>query len=61
MALLIIAGGLCRLPAPRVRGYAGGQARQVFRDLANGLGAIPAERFLALVRRQALRLTTYTA
>jgi len=35
MALLVIASGLYRLVARRMRGYADAQARQVFRDLIN--------------------------
>jgi hypothetical protein len=33
MALLVIASGLYRLLARRMRGYADAQARQIFRDL----------------------------
>ena len=33
MALLVIASGLYRLMATRMRGYADAQARQIFRDL----------------------------
>jgi hypothetical protein len=33
MALLVLASGLYRLMARRMRGYADGQARQIFRDL----------------------------
>jgi hypothetical protein len=33
MALLVVASGLYRLLAQRMRGYAAAQARQVFRDL----------------------------
>ena len=33
MALLVLAGGLYRLMANRMRGYQGAQARQIFRDL----------------------------
>lgn len=33
MALLVLASGLYRLTAHRMRGYAGAQARQIFRDL----------------------------
>ena len=33
MALLVIASGLYRLLAKRMRGYADAQARQIFRDL----------------------------
>ena len=35
MALLVIASGLYRLLARRMRGYADAQARQIFRDLVN--------------------------
>ncbi len=35
MALLVIASGLYRLLARRMRGYADAQARQIFRDLIN--------------------------
>jgi len=35
MALLVIASGLYRLVARRMRGYADAQARQIFRDLIN--------------------------
>jgi hypothetical protein len=35
MALLVIASGLYRLIAERMRGYADAQARQIFRDLIN--------------------------
>jgi hypothetical protein len=35
MALLVIASGLYRLLAKRMRGYADAQARQIFRDLVN--------------------------
>jgi hypothetical protein len=35
MALLVIASGLYRLLARRMRGYADAQARQVFRDLVD--------------------------
>jgi hypothetical protein len=33
MALLVLASGLYRLMAPRMRGYDDAQARQIFRDL----------------------------
>jgi hypothetical protein len=39
MALLVLASGLYRLLARRMRGYADAQARQIFRDLVD----IPAE------------------
>lgn len=39
MALLVVASGLCRLLARRMRGYADAQARQVFRDIVD----IPAD------------------
>ena len=35
MALLVLASGLYRLIAQRMRGYADAQARQIFRDLIN--------------------------
>ena len=35
MALMVIASGLYRLLAQRMRGYADAQARQIFRDLVN--------------------------
>jgi hypothetical protein len=35
MALLVVASGLYRLLAARMRGYADAQARQIFRDLIN--------------------------
>ena len=35
MALLVIASGLYRLLARRMRGYGDAQARQIFRDLIN--------------------------
>jgi hypothetical protein len=35
MTLLVIASGLYRLMAKRMRGYADAQARQIFRDLIN--------------------------
>jgi len=35
MALLVVASGLYRLLANRMRGYADAQARQIFRDLIN--------------------------
>jgi len=35
MALLVIASGLYRLMARRMRGYSDAQARQIFRDLIN--------------------------
>jgi hypothetical protein len=35
MALLVIASGLYRLVASRMRGYGDAQARQIFRDLIN--------------------------
>jgi len=35
MALLVIASGLCRLLAQRMRGYAEAQARHIFRDLVD--------------------------
>ena len=35
MALLVVASGLYRLLANRMRGYGDAQARQIFRDLLN--------------------------
>jgi hypothetical protein len=35
MALLVIASGLYRLPARRMRGYSDAQARHIFRDLVD--------------------------
>ncbi len=35
MALLVIASGLYRLLARRMRGYSNAQARQIFRDLVD--------------------------
>jgi hypothetical protein len=35
MALLVLASGLYRLVAQRMRGYGDAQARQIFRDLIN--------------------------
>jgi hypothetical protein len=37
MTLLVIASGLYRLIAERMRGYADAQARQIFRDLIDML------------------------
>jgi len=40
-ALLVLASGLYRLIAQRMRGYADAQARQIFRDLIDMLQMLP--------------------
>jgi len=54
MALLVVASGLYRLLARRMRGYGDAQARQVFRDLLDvpaDIGVTPGEVLVRLHRR----------
>jgi hypothetical protein len=44
MALLVIASGLYRIVASRMRGYADAQARQIFRDLINMPATVDVDR-----------------
>ena len=50
MALLVIASGLYRLMAKRMRGYADSQARQIFRDLVDTPADVSITQHEVLVR-----------